>query len=150
MPKDTGAAGFLFLVGLITTVGAHQLALGRPGSPGPGFFPFFLALALSIVSLVLLVRSLAVTRGQENDSHPGKSLRRRRVVWTLLLLLGYSFGLEPLGFLLATFLLMLFLYRVVGPQRWEVAMGGAFVTVVAAYALFRLLQVRLPAGLWAP
>jgi len=150
MSNDTGTAGFLLLLGVTVSVEAGKLPFGNLSSPGPGFFPFCLALALCIVGLLFLLHSLAAARAGQNVSPATESGRRGKAVWTLLVLLGYAAGLEPMGFLAATFLLMLLLYGGIERRRWSVAAGGSLLTTVLAYALFRLLQVRLPEGLWAP
>jgi len=150
--SDLWSAGVLLLFGLLASFEARQLTVGEPGKPGPGFFPFFLAVALSLVALALVVRSVrnareptAVLRG------PEAPLRRGSVAWTLVGLFAYAFVLEGLGFLLATVLLMLFLFRAVDPLRWPAAVGGSLATSLLSYALFKFgLGVRLPPGPWGP
>ena len=144
------AAGFLLLFGLLAFFEARKLLVGELGRPGPGFFPFYLAGAFSIVSLLLLIQSLRQATGEEKavqDSAP--SLRRGKIVWILFGLLLYVFALEPLGFLLPTFALMLFLFKAVDPLRWTAAIAGAVATSALTYAIFKLwLQIPFPAGPW--
>jgi len=65
----------------------------------------------------------------------------------LAVLLAYTAFLEVLGFLLATFLLLLFLFRGIEPQRWVVSIGGSALTSFITYALFELwLKTQLPKG----
>lgn len=144
------AAGFMLFVGLLATWQARKLALGELRSPGPGFFPFWLAVGLTFFSLALLVQSLrpASSSQEAGDRSFWKSGRGKLVAGAFLSLFGYAFLLESLGFLLATFLLMFFLFRVIEPRRWLTAILGSLATSVLAYALFRSLGVRLPAGLW--
>ena len=144
--RDPCAAGVLFCFGLSATVEARRLAVGEPGQPGPGFFPFWLAVAFTIVTLALLVHSF---RARPSMASPSGPSRWRTLVLALLSLLGYALALEPLGFLLATFLLMLVLFRSVDPLAWPAAVGGSLATSILAYALFKVwLQVQLPAGPW--
>lgn len=152
MPADAWVSGFLLLVGLFATIEALKLSIGEASNPGPGFFPFYLGVILSLTSFVLLARSLIVMRARSGiSSQESRQPLRRVKVWvTLLAMVGYAFALDSLGFLLATFLLILFLNKVIEPRRWWVAVAASFATTVAAYALFRLLDVRFPDGLWAP
>ncbi|MBI4483637.1 MAG: tripartite tricarboxylate transporter TctB family protein [Acidobacteria bacterium] len=148
---DRWVAGFLLLVGLLSAFEARGLTVGELGRPGPGFFPFYLAVALSIVSVALLVRSfhhagLEGTAAQGSGEQSGGN----KIIWTLLALFGYTFALDHLGFLVATFLLMLILFRVVELRRWPAAVAGSLATSLLAYGLFKLLQIRLPPGIWGP
>ena len=146
---ETWAAVFLFLVGLLATLEARKLNIGEFGRPGPGLFPFYLALVFSIISLVLIVRSLRPAASEQVVPQvTAKTLRPEKVVATLLGLIVYVFALEWLGFLFATFLLMLFLFKAVDPLAWPAAIGGSLATSLVSYVIFKIwLQVSLPAGL---
>ena len=72
------------------------------------------------------------------------------MVGTLVSLLVYALVLERLGFLLATFALLLFFFKALQRQRWLVAVGGALATSLLTYLVFRTwLGVNLPGGLWS-
>jgi len=146
---ETWAAAFLFLVGLLATLEARKLNLGEFGRPGPGFFPFYLALVFSLVSLALILRSLRPAASEQVAPRvSAKTLRPQKVVATLLGLIVYAFALEWLGFLFATFILMLFLFKAVDPLAWPAAIGGSLATSLLSYVVFKMwLQVSLPAGL---
>jgi putative tricarboxylic transport membrane protein len=65
----------------------------------------------------------------------------------LLILAAYTFLLDPLGYPLCTFLLVLFMLRVTDPQRWAFALGMAAITAVGSYVIFAIwLSVPLPRG----
>jgi putative tricarboxylic transport membrane protein len=75
---------------------------------------------------------------------------RLKAVGTLIGLLVYALGLEPLGFLLATFALLLFFFTALQRQRWPVAVGGSLATALLTYLVFKVwLGVNLPGGLWS-
>ena len=147
---DVGSALFLLLFGLAGAGEARRLALGTPGRPGPGFFPFSLGIALALIGVALLVR--AVWGGRIESAYrlrAGERPHRWKVVATLAAMFLYAFVLEVLGFVLATALLVLFLFRAIEPQPWAVALGGSLLTALGAYVLFkRWLGVQLPAGPW--
>ena len=157
MPKpDRGVSVFFLLLGGTVAWQASRLRIGEPGHPGPGFFPFVLALALCLLSAAQLLRFAwagkdAAASAAQLPAHAAASpAGRRKLLRTFLALVVYAFALEPAGFALATFLFLLFLYRAVEPRRWVTALGGAATATVLCYALFRLLEVRLPVGLWMP
>jgi putative tricarboxylic transport membrane protein len=65
----------------------------------------------------------------------------------LVVLAAYTFLLDPLGYPLCTFLLVLFMLRVLDPQRWTVALSMAALTAVGTYVVFAIwLSVPLPRG----
>jgi len=145
---DPWAAGFLLLFSVLASLEARKLTVGELGRPGPGFLPFFLAVALSIVSLALLSQSLR-NKSAKETTHRSEPWGSGKVAWTLFGLFVYAFALEPLGFLLSTFFLMLFLFKAVDPLRWASAIGGAIATSLLTYTLFKLwLHVPLPTSPW--
>lgn len=148
---DAGSALFLLLFGLAAAVEARRLALGTPGRPAPGFFPFYLSVALSLVALALVLRA-ALRRRDKPGARPeaGGPLERWKVIATLGALFVYAFVLEILGFVATTALLIFFLFRVIERQSWAVSVGGSILTAGFSYVLFKVwLGVQLPAGLWA-
>jgi putative tricarboxylic transport membrane protein len=147
---DLGSALFLLVFGLVAAVEARRLALGTPGRPGPGFFPFYLGTALCLVALALVLRA-AWGGGEKAGARPeaGEGPQRWKVVATLAALFAYAFVLEVLGFVAATALLIFFLFRVIERQSWAISVGGSILTAGFAYILFKAwLGVQLPAGLW--
>lgn len=141
---------FLVLFGIFICWEARKLDMGRVVKPGPGFLPFWLGLALIIVSLALLFNYGRKKIDPSLSSQDlWKGLHWEKVLYSLVALLLYALFLETLGYILATFLLMVFFFRAIEPQRWFVAISGAVVTSFITYALFKLwLQVQLPIGLW--
>ena len=147
--RELAAAAVLLAFGLFALTQARGLRFGSIVSPGPGFFPLGLAAALSLVSLGLLVTALRPQPGTaQRSSGPGVA-GRLKVIGTLAGLLVYALALESLGFLLATFALLLFFLMALQRQRWLVAMGGALATSLVTHLVFKVwLGVNLPAGLW--
>ena len=56
MVRAQAAAAVLLVVGLGGAIEARRLTISDPGHPGPGFYPFWLALALCLVALAPLLR----------------------------------------------------------------------------------------------
>jgi putative tricarboxylic transport membrane protein len=137
---------FWLMMGFLICEESWRINLGEFRNPGPGFLPFGAGLILAGLALVLLVTPL---RGRDSE---GKAFWTERSRWlkislTLASIFFYGFLLEPLGFLLMTFLIMGFLFRVIEPQRWRIVMAGAFFSAVGAYLIFEVwLKVELPKG----
>ncbi|BDG59552.1 tripartite tricarboxylate transporter TctB family protein [Caldinitratiruptor microaerophilus] len=136
----------------------RQLAVASADhSPGPGFFPRLVLIALLVLSGVLFVSTLRppaadaecgdgalATQGQ-----PPAARSRREPVTAALLLLGllaYALSLERLGFLVATpvFLGGLFVWQL-GWRNWLRAAVTALAVAVGVWAMFDLLlEAALP------
>jgi hypothetical protein len=148
--RELWSAAILLFFGLIAVWESLRLSLGDPGRPGPGFFPFYLALCFSIVCVPLLVQTLLGRNS--NDKLPDNSMEPGeiwKIVWILVGLFLYAYAFETIGFLLATFLVMLFLFRAVEPLSWPSAIGGSLASSLLTYLIFKWwLQVQLPAGPW--
>ncbi len=132
-------AGYIFLT-------ASALPFGTARVPQTAFFPMALAVLLAILSLVLLAQALAGTKAPFDADKIG-SAGWFRIVATLATLVGFALVLERLGFLLATFLLMICLLRAIEAQSWGKVIAVALATSLITYGLFAwLLGVPLPAG----
>ncbi len=146
---DRAAALVLFAFAIFALNEARKLRFGTVSAPGPGFVPLCLAMALAVVSFALVVtawRSEIVTAASRPSANRPARLR---VIGTMLALVIYTFALEPVGFVIATAVLLGFFFRALERQRWWVALLAAVGTSFVTDVVFaRWLQVRLPPGLW--
>jgi putative tricarboxylic transport membrane protein len=143
---DFIGSGFWLLLGFLICEESWQINLGEFRNPGPGFLPFGAGLILGGLAFALLVKTL---RGKSGGDRAFWAERRRwpKVSLTLTSIFVYGFLLEPVGFLLMTFLIMGFLFRVIEPQRWRTVIAGALFSAVGAYLIFEVwLKVELPKG----
>ncbi len=115
-------------------------------TPGPGFAPFWVGVLLGLFSLYLIVDSY-IRKNKEKDEKqvlPGRS-SLQRIGLIIIILVGYTLVLMPIGFLLSTltlaFLLLYFLEKYsIGKSLLYSAIfsGGAFL-------LFQYwMEVELP------
>jgi putative tricarboxylic transport membrane protein len=143
--RELAAAAVLLAFGLFAITQARGLRFGTVAAPGPGFFPLGLAVALALVGLGLTVHAW---RTDPARADAPTDLRRAAVVGTLVSLLVYALVLEWLGFLLATFALLVFFFRALQRQRWLVVVAGSLATSLLSYLVFKTwLGVNLPGGL---
>jgi len=144
-----GGAIFLLIFGAFICLEARNLEMGRIVNPGPGFFPFWLGLALVVVSLALVIKSSWEKADRSPSNGLWKGSRWGKIPFSLAAMLLYAFFLGSLGYLLATFFLMFFLFRIIGSQRWTITIVGSLIGTFSTYILFKvLLQVRLPEGFY--
>ncbi|MCJ7783060.1 MAG: tripartite tricarboxylate transporter TctB family protein [Desulfobacterales bacterium] len=125
---------------------AIQLEIGTPKSPGSGFMIFGAASVLGLLELHQFIKSLHF-QGREVKPAP-EEIRWKRIVSVILANIIYIFLLQPVGYLLCTFLLLCFLFQIHEKGRWVSAVGGAALTSFLSYLVFsRMLQLHLPRGL---
>jgi len=143
MSKDLASGLFWLAIAIFVSLeGITKLTLGTLRQPGPGFFPFWGGLLLGVMSLMLLGRSLKSRERFGFGAIPWPAL-----LLVLGALLGYLLFLEPLGFVIVTFLFLLALFFF-AEMGWIKQVAWSVIATSLIYALFRhWLQVQLPRGL---
>ena len=147
--RDVTSSLFWILVGILFCIGGVHYGIRRSGIPGPGFLPFVTGLILAALSLILLISRLWKS---PSDSHAkGEPMPRGKALLRILKVLGalclYVLLLEPLGFVLTTFLFMVLVLRL-EPRSWLFILLGAIGATLFFFVLFKvLLRVPLPSGL---
>src|SRR4030042_6760968 len=138
---------FLLLFSIFIAIESYRLGLGEWNNPGAGTFAFGAALLLGIMSLSVFVKGLRKTPEKERSISDSVDLQWQNVVFVLAGMIVYTFIFEKMGFILSTFLLIVFFLRIVAPQRWFVTILTAFFCAVGSYLLFNLLLgAELPKG----
>ena len=140
---DAAVAAVTLAFGAAAVYASSKLPFGTIRSPGQGFFPWWTSVMLFLLALILLAQALASRPSAVTDERG-----RIAKVAALLIVLGtYIFLLDPLGYPLCTFLLVLFMLRVTDPQRWTVALSIAAISAIGSYIVFAIwLSVPLPRG----
>jgi putative tricarboxylic transport membrane protein len=146
--RDRYSSLFWAGVGLYIAYEGHQLKLGTLGSPDSGFFIFWTGIVLTGLSLVLFSQTLFSLKeaGGRRVSWGGPRWTKGAKMMAALLL--YALLFKWLGFIVSTFLLLLFLFKGLEPQKWRVALILAGATTAVCYFVFgSLLELQFPAGL---
>jgi hypothetical protein len=152
--RDSNFYSSLFLVIFSGAVAseAYRLGLGQLRSPGPGFMIFGTSIILGLLAIHLFVKSLLIREYKEEKS-VWKGKRLGQPASFFLALLIYDFVLVPVGYLLSTFFLCVFLFSVTGERKWSKGewawiLGGAALTSFLTYLVFsRWFMLMLPTGL---
>lgn len=125
-------------VGVAALFGAVGLSLGELTAPGPGLWPFIVALLLTGTALVLVV----VDDPADYEAWTGGTAR---IVGGLAGLAVFVVAFEAVGFLLPAFLMLLLWLRIFGRESWRWSVGLGLGGSVVMYLLFdRLLGVAFP------
>jgi putative tricarboxylic transport membrane protein len=136
----------MFLIGVIFVIEALRLGLGSVHRPGPGFLPFYGGLLLSIISFFSLIKSFfTAPKGSGKERVFAGSILK--VVAIVVSLIIYILIIPWLGYLLSTFMLLLFLFKAGGFRKWAFILAAAFLSVCMSYLLFSYwLGMRFPKG----
>jgi hypothetical protein len=148
MKKRDLIFGFILLaLAIVTFVETSKLPIGSLSSPHVGFFPLIMAILLSILSLVLLWQTI---RRKDINKAPVLlgSGGWKPLSLTVGFLVLFAIFFEYLGYLIDTFLLIVFLVGMSSTTRWWMAIIYGFAAAVACYLIFGLLlNAQLPGGL---
>ena len=135
---------FFVLIALLAFYEALKLPFGRASAPGAGFFPAVLAVLLALVALGGLIAALRAGGRQEGED---SRLVWKKIILTVTALLAFAFIFEYVGYLVATFLFVAFLLRIVERKSWAQAGAVALSASLVSYFIFGLLLgAPLPAG----
>jgi putative tricarboxylic transport membrane protein len=136
---------FWLVLSIAVCLESRRLNVGRVHAPGPGFLPFYTAILLGILALTSLVQTLKVAEGPASEIWGG--VRWLKLGLMLASLFLYTLLFSLLGFVLATFLLLLVLFRVIEPYGWRMVLISSVLTIAGTYFFFVvLLESRLPQG----
>ena len=142
-------SGFFWLaISSFVCIEANRVGIGDVHSQGPGFLPFWSGVMLSAFSIIFVVRNTLKKRGKREIKSLWKAMSWGKIVWVLILLLIYALLLPRLGYLIATFGLMILLFGIVGKTKLWIKVLADIITVLATYIVFYVwLEVQLPKGI---
>lgn len=142
---------FIVLSGAVFTY-ALQLPAGRGNAPGPGFFPELAAIVGILVGTAICVRAVIAlraraARGDGGAPQPETRGDILRFIGVLGVSTVYLMTLKPLGFLIASALLLAANLLILGERRVLVLLlVPTALTGVVLLIFTTLLGLRLPAG----
>jgi putative tricarboxylic transport membrane protein len=130
---------FFFGLSLLVLWESFRVELGTLKEPGSGFLSLFAGLGILGLSLVLIIRGWGVREPGKPHSH--------RVTFAMISLFIYSFVLDSLGFIVATFFLVAVLFRLGQPRSWWFLIGVSALVAFLSYLIFGVfLHVYFPRG----
>jgi len=135
------------LLGLYLSFEGYCLKLGTPENPGSGFFIFWGGILLAGLSFLLFIQTFYSKRKEEKGALKGR-LQYSKPIKLMVALCLYALVFKWMGFFLATFCLLLFLFKGWDHQRWRKVFVLSLVSVSLFYVLFVvLLEIRFPGGI---
>ena len=134
----TGLVLLALAIAYGVTASGYQAMIGDP--LGPAVFPLVIAIPLGLFSLYLIVRP-----------DPGPDWTRGRPLLmqalSVITLLLYAYLLEPLGFIVSTFIAVVVLGWLLGAKLAQAGAAGVGIAVVLFVLFNNILGLPLPAGL---
>lgn len=152
----------LIAFGLFVAYYSRQyLKLGMMITPGAGFLPYWIGIALVVLGAVWFFKTLLARRGSgaggqesvagdaaaETEALQGRLLSR--FLPGVLLVILYAWLFEKAGYIVSSALFMVGWQKVVEKEGWLKTAVIAVLSAGGMYALFSyLLKVYLPTGTW--
>lgn len=135
-------AGLLFIIfGIAVTFLARYYPIGTAAKMGPGYFPFLLGLILTILGIVVSLKSLSKGKGKEKKI----PLRIRPMAFVLSSIILFGSLLQPLGMVLSTFFLIIISSMGSDEFNIKIALINALFLVLAILIIFvYFLQFQIP------
>ena len=131
--------------GLYVMYQGFLLKLGTARAPKPGFMIFWVGAAIVILSGLFFLETM---RTPERDHAPlwrGVGWFRGAKLLTALFL--YVSVFKFLGFIVSTFLLLVYMFKGLEPQSWRSALLLSAATVAICYLVFGVfLELQFPSG----
>lgn len=149
MDRREGFLSFAaLLIGLIIAIASLTHNVGTLARPGPFLLPLLTALCLIVTGFCSLIGAF---RGSGRDRVSTDKLFDRslfNVVAAVVAMGVYSLILPWVGYLLSTFLLLVFLFKTAGVRRWINVVLTSFLVTSLSYLLFDYaLKLRFPPGI---
>jgi len=146
--NDQVSSAVWFFIGLFIIFVSLSYGLGSARAPHTGFMPFLIGLSMCSLAIVGIIDGTMEKRKGIGWKRLTEGVKWEKPLVTLSSLFVYVWVLKPLGFLLATALLVGFLLKTIQPQKWRVILFGAIFTSFFIYLIFQVwLQTQLPPGI---
>jgi hypothetical protein len=150
LKRDEIIGGIILLIfGGITVLLSLQMPIGTFRAAGTGLFPLILGIFLILLSGVFLLNLYLREKKELGRKQPEMEAHgsARNVILFLGTMALATLFLNPLGYPLVSFLLMVALLRTLGTRRWTFNILLSLVTAAASYFLFvGWLKIPLPKG----
>jgi putative tricarboxylic transport membrane protein len=131
--------------------GSLRTDLMVDGVPGERLLPLLMGIAGMLISLFIFITSIFRQKEVVIRSFFSERGSLKKLLITSVLLFAYAFSVNYVGYLLATTVFMLLLFRLVEPRGWGTSIIVSLATAVLTYIFFTvLIGGQLPGGLFIP
>jgi putative tricarboxylic transport membrane protein len=138
------------IIALLLCIESVRLGIGSFRDPDAGLFPFFTGVLMGLFSILLLLEAM-FKKGRAKEEKVivwSKETLWKNPILTSLALVAYALIMEKVGYLLTTFVFIVFLSKTIEPQKWSLSILEAIITVLLSYLIFNVwLQCQFPDGI---
>ena len=139
--RDFGAGIMYMIIGLFFTIVATNYPMGTAAKMGPGYFPFFLGILMTILGLIVAIKALSATAAIE--AIPKFNWKVIAQITGSVVL--YGLLLPRLGFLIAVVVLVLVSASASKEFTWKGSLINAAFLVTFTYSVFVMgLKLQFP------
>ncbi len=115
---------------------------------GPNFFPQFLAIAMSICGIILIMNAIRGKSFEKSDRIHLKGFIR--MVIAIAICIGYLFLMQVAGFAMSTSVFLYVLMMFIGQKGLVKRISSSIAVSLIVWAIFRyFLIIPLPTGIFA-
>lgn len=149
MKADQVSPLFWLAFGVLSAYGSIKLGLGTLREPGPGLLAFLASCFISFMAIIVLFQALVLKRGfLEKIPNLWEGASWRRPLAIGLILVGYLFSLEKIGFLITSFAMLFITFKLVEKLPWVRTIVLSLTISGGAFILFnKILKATLPRGI---
>ena len=153
--KQTGISEGIFwiVIGGIICILALQYDLGSFRAPAPGFVAFLSGILIGGIGVVMML-SKSISKGRAKGTARGEGqvlpkLPWGRLAYTMMFLIAYAILMDPLGYIVSTFLAMFGLFYDWEKKNWLWSAFFSISTSLVSYLVFEIwLHCQLPRGIF--
>ena len=128
---------------------ATLIGVGSLRRPGPGLLAFGAGAGIGLLALAVFIRAF-LSKPAADAAQDEKSVRKVKFFLICTSLFVYAAVISWLGFVVSTFLFVLFLLRTVQTEKWWRSLLKALLITAGNYLVFVVwLGIRLPGGFWS-
>ena len=139
--RDFGAGIMYMVIGLFFTLVATQYPMGTAAKMGPGYFPFFLGILMTLLGLLVLIKSLGAKAAIETIPKFNWKVMAQ-ITGSVVL---YGLLLPRMGFLVAVVVLVLVSASASKEFTWKGSLINAAFLVAFTYSVFVVgLKLQFP------
>lgn len=144
--KDFWSGLMFIVIGIAFAWGATSYNFGSSARPGPAYFPFGLAVLMSLLGALLLFESLSI---ETDDGEPIGAWAWKPLGVIVAAVAVFGWALPHLGMVIALPLLVIGSAMASDEFRWKDAVINAIVLTIGCWVIF-IWGLKLTIPLWPP
>ena len=142
-----GFCGLVFSI--LVSIESIGMGIGTAEKPGSGFLPFWSAVVLGILSIITIVKGMLMKKGGEKLIDRWKGRKLGKVTMVIVSFFVYLPFLPILGYIIATFGLLVILFGMMEKTKiWVRVTSALFTTLISYFVFASWLGILLPKGIF--